>query len=192
MQKDLTYFQVCMNWILYNETGFYDRNFPGVKEGLTHTKELKKRCGLVNDPDDAGGLTKFGIAKNFYKDVDVANITLAQAEEIYVRDYWNRCYAEKLPFELGFYVFDACVNMGVGFAAKMIQVGLGVEVDGKIGPKSLAAMAAIKKEDIEPILMKMHGYRSQYYKNIVHRNPTQIKFLKGWLRRCDVKRFEEM
>jgi lysozyme family protein len=35
--------------------------------------------GLVNDPLDPGGMTKYGISKRFNPDVDVENLTIEQA-----------------------------------------------------------------------------------------------------------------
>ena len=35
---------------------------------------LHHEGGYVNDPDDLGGETNFGIAKRFYPDVDIKNL----------------------------------------------------------------------------------------------------------------------
>ena len=44
---------------------------------------------LVNDPDDPGGLTKWGISKRAHPDEDIANLTLDDAIRIYQDKYWK-------------------------------------------------------------------------------------------------------
>ncbi len=50
---------------------------------------LKWEGGYVNDPDDPGGETKYGISKRAHPEVDIKNLTVAQAGEIYKREYWD-------------------------------------------------------------------------------------------------------
>ena len=49
---------------------------------------LEHEGGYVNDPDDLGGETNFGITKRFYPDVDIKNMLKTEAVTIYRRDYW--------------------------------------------------------------------------------------------------------
>ena len=51
---------------------------------------LEHEGGYVNDPDDPGGETNFGIAKRSHPDVDIANLTKAGAKEIYKAEYWDK------------------------------------------------------------------------------------------------------
>ena len=44
--------------------------------------------GYVNDPSDPGGETKFGVSKKSYPNLDIKNLTITQAKEIYYKDYW--------------------------------------------------------------------------------------------------------
>ena len=55
--------------------------------------------GYVNDKRDPGGETKYGIAKRSYPNVDVRNLTRAQAVDIYRRDFWQRVRGDELPRE---------------------------------------------------------------------------------------------
>jgi len=50
-------------------------------------KTLVFEGGYVNDPDDPGGETNFGISKRAYPDLDIPNITDRQVRNIYWRDY---------------------------------------------------------------------------------------------------------
>ena len=50
---------------------------------------LHHEGGYVHDPKDLGGETNYGIAKRFYPDVDIKNLTEEGAKEIYKKDYWE-------------------------------------------------------------------------------------------------------
>jgi lysozyme family protein len=97
--------------------------------------------GYVDNPDDTGGETRFGISKASYPSVDIANLTLAGAEVIYQRDYWLACHCDALPPPVAGLVFDAAVNQGAGTAARMLQSAVGAATDGDIGPKTLTAIS---------------------------------------------------
>ena len=51
---------------------------------------LKHEGGYVNDPDDAGGETNFGIAKKFNPDVDIKNLTKEGAKKIYYDKFYQQ------------------------------------------------------------------------------------------------------
>ena len=53
-------------------------------------KVLRHEGGYVNDPLDLGGETKYGISKRSYPHLDIKNLTLDQAKQIYFRDFWQR------------------------------------------------------------------------------------------------------
>lgn len=73
-------------------------------------------AGYVNDPNDPGGETKFGISKRAYPNEDIPNLTLERAKQLYQRDYWDAADCEPLPWGRGLMQFDAAVNQGVSFA----------------------------------------------------------------------------
>lgn len=72
--------------------------------------------GYVNDPNDLGGETKYGISKRAYPKEDIPSLTLERAQELYQRDYWDAAGCEALPWAQALMVFDAAVNQGVSFA----------------------------------------------------------------------------
>jgi lysozyme family protein len=88
---------------------------------------------------DSGGQTKYGISQRAYPSLVIAALTRQQAEGIYARDYWAPVQGDKLPGALALVVFDAAVNQGVVRAVRLLQGCLGVEVDGIVGPETLAA-----------------------------------------------------
>lgn len=95
--------------------------------------------GYVNDPKDLGGETKYGISKKAYPDLDIKNLTIAQAMEIYRKDYWDRCKCDYIPDALSVAVFDFAVNSGIKTAIKKLQIALGVTADGIIGNQTVGA-----------------------------------------------------
>lgn len=107
--------------------------------------------GYSNVKTDRGGPTKYGIthatlaAHRGVKSVTAAEVkamTLAEAEEIYRKSYWTQSGGDVLPVGLDFAAFDFGINSGPGRAVKVLQQTLGVTADGKIGPRTLAAVDA--------------------------------------------------
>ena len=82
---------------------------------------LQHEGGYVNDPDDLGGETKYGITKRFYPDVDIKNLTKEQAKHIYHTDYWRRAKCDEVPPYLRHIYFDMVVNFGQSGAVKVLQ-----------------------------------------------------------------------
>ena len=143
---------------------------------------LEHEGGYVNDPDDPGGETNFGIAKRSHPDVDIANLTKDGAKEIYKEHYWDRNKVEDLSEELRHIYFDMCVNQGKGRAVKIMQraanaKGAGLKVDGVMGPMTIAAMDGVE-------LDRVRAYRVKYYADLVTRKPDLEKFYFGWFRRA--------
>jgi lysozyme family protein len=102
--------------------------------------------GYTNDPNDPGGETKYGISKAAYPNLDIANLTLDQAEQIYFNDYWSKAGCNSCAPALGILVFDAAVNNGLGNkdsprTIAWLQSAVGVTADSDIGPLTLAAIA---------------------------------------------------
>jgi lysozyme family protein len=100
---------------------------------------LSYEGGLVDNPADPGGLTNFGISSRSYPSVDIRNLTRDGAAEIYKRDYWDAVHGDELPGPLAIAVFDSAVNQGAGTARRLLQISLGVDADGIIGPRTVKA-----------------------------------------------------
>lgn len=102
------------------------------------SREFVKRWegGYSDNPEDHGNWTggrkgqgelkgtKFGISAASYPHLDIRNLTIEQADEIYKRDYWQASGADKLPYPYCLLVFDTAVLHGVGTAKKWVgEVG---------------------------------------------------------------------
>jgi lysozyme family protein len=75
-------------------------------------------------------------------------------------------------------VFDAAINSGPGRAVKWLQACVGVEVDGSLGPKSLAAVKAF---DPKHLISDYSKRRLSFLMDL----PTWDTFGKGWTRRVN-------
>ena len=143
---------------------------------------LEHEGGYVNDPKDPGGETNFGIAKRSNPDVDIKNLTKAEASLIYKTKYWDKNKVESLPEELWHIYFDCCVNMGKSRAVKILQQaangkGANIDVDGGLGPNTLKAISNVELE-------RVRAYRVKYYADLVTRKPDLEKFYFGWYKRA--------
>ena len=136
---------------------------------------LAEEGGYVNDPADPGGETNFGISKRAYPLWDIAGLTREQAAQLYRRDYWDVLSCEQLPPAIALIVFDAGVNQGPLPAARMLQLALGVPVDGVVGPITLSA-AMSQGLRILPDLIARRGLRYAL-------TPNVERFGLGWYRR---------
>tara|TARA_B100001778_G_C18234861_1_gene470568 strand:- start:127 stop:600 length:474 start_codon:yes stop_codon:yes gene_type:complete len=153
------------------------KNFDEIIEQV-----LEHEGGYVNDPKDLGGETKYGITKRFYPDVDIKNLTVEQAKEIYRKDYWDKNRVESLPQNLWHIFFDMCVNMGRRTAVKVLQRaavnrGRDIEVDGGLGPATIGALKGVE-------LDRVRAYRVKFYVDLITAKPEQEKFFLGWFRRA--------
>jgi lysozyme family protein len=138
---------------------------------------LKWEGGYVNDPLDPGGETKFGISKRSYPDIDIKNMTLEGAGEIYKKDYWNKCKCGELPYTIAAVLFDSAVNMGVQRAVRLLQKAVGVPVDGVIGPQTINAAG---KADVVELVISVLALRIEYYAGLGGWN----RYGRGWTKRC--------
>src|SRR5439155_22837384 len=102
----------------------------------------------------------------------------ATVRRIYHENYWQAAACPELPPGLALFHFDAAVNQGVAGAARMLQQAVGADIDGEIGPLTLAAVAS------HPVAETLAAYaevRSRRYRSL----PTFWRFGRGWLSRVD-------
>lgn len=152
---------------------------------ITAIKEVIKAEGgskITNDPNDPGGLTKFGISKKAYPLVDIANLTEAEAIAIYKRDYWDKVQGDLLPYKIAYALFNYAVNRGVSVAIKYAQKAAGVIQDGKMGQGTIAAILVMGERSF---LEQFLGLAKKGYEDLVASKPALAVFLNGWKNRID-------
>ena len=143
---------------------------------------IEREGGYVNDSADPGGETKFGISKRSHPELDIKNLTLEQAREIYFTEYVKAHKIDLLPEWLQEVVLDWTVHSGSGVAVKELQRMLGVKaVDGKIGFET--ALAARGVGNPISFVRLYQAQRIRFMGRIVRTNKTLSKFLPGWLNR---------
>jgi lysozyme family protein len=145
---------------------------------------LKWEGGYVNDPSDSGGETKYGISKKSFPDVDIKNLTLDEAKNIYLKNYWNPLYTQIKDESLAIKLFDLGINLGVAKAVILLQKAIynyeTITMDGKFGNKTLSLVNKYSNLDLYNAYIDEVKF---YYNHIVAKNPKNVKFLRGWLNR---------
>ncbi len=170
---------------------------------------VAREGGYVNDPDDPGGATKYGVTIHTMRrlgldldrdgDVDARDVRLLPREravEIFVDHYLIKPRIDRLPVPLQPSVFDMYVNAG-GNAVKILQrllpeFGEKVVVDGAIGPQTLAA-ARRAFEKAGHYLVDAYGIaRRNYYFRLADRRASSRKYARtrkggkgGWIKRAE-------
>jgi lysozyme family protein len=149
-----------------------------------------------NDPTDKGGCTHFGIIlddlKEFHVDKnkdgkytceDVMALTKDDAKLMYKKMYWDYFQADKIENQtLAEYIVDSAINQGKGLIARYIQGILGLATDGLVGKVTLSAINSCNPKDLYD---KLKEKRIDRYNQIVKANPSQSKFIKGWMNRVN-------
>jgi lysozyme family protein len=102
-------------------------------------KSMEFEGGYSDNPNDPGGKTKYGIAKKYYPDVDIKNLTPKEATIIYKRDYWERYKCSLVSNHISFLFFDTVLHQGGDFATRALQRITGVSQDGILGDKTVEA-----------------------------------------------------
>lgn len=141
---------------------------------------------IANDRRDRGGKTKWGVTQRAYDSWrarhklplrDVESMEDGEMRALYREDYWEPCAGDVLPPLLAHAVFDMAVHSGVTEAKRALQRSLRVEVDGVIGPKTLAA--ALERGSVLAFLKQRGGY----YQDVIRAHPGDVEFLENWINR---------
>lgn len=131
--------------------------------------------------------TKYGISAAQYPSRDIAGLSVEQAGAIYRRDWWDRYRLARLPAPVAAKLLDAGVNIGMTSAVRCLQRGLracgrNVAEDGRLGPETVAAVAAISVPDA--LSAAFCEALAGHYRLIVAQHPARRRYLAGWLARA--------
>lgn len=77
--------------------------------------------GYVNNINDTGGETNYGICKRAYPDLDIKHLTPEQAKTIYLHNYWNKLNCDGIPQPMDIVIFDIAVNLGISRTHKILE-----------------------------------------------------------------------
>lgn len=159
---------------------------------------LEFEGGYVNDPDDLGRETNFGVSRRSYPEIDIAALTRAEAVAIYRRDFWdpNR-YGEIEDRDLAAKMLSLAVMAGGRRANRLAQIALNTAAepaapppdvyittrrpsllnDGIMGAKTIAAVNAFP--DPVRLLDRIRLLAALHFIGI-----GRAKYTIGWLNRA--------
>ena len=168
-------------------------------------KIIEIEGGYVNDPNDSGGETNYGITKRVARKYgysgNMIDLPRSLAFEIYEKLYWDsmrlddieEIAGEKVAEELA----DTGVNMGIGRASEFLQRSLNVlnnrekdykdlEVDGSVGGKTLSALKSFvdKRGDQGALVLyaMLNSLQGAFYITLAERREKDEKFIYGWFK----------
>jgi len=149
---------------------------------------IKSEGGYVNDPSDRGGETNLGVTIGAWgaylnRAIQPGEMNLLTQDTVrpfYRSMYWDKVKGDDLPVGVDYVVFDFAVNAGPVRAAKFLQQAAGAVADGDIGPGTMALVAKMPPSEL---LQEFARQKEAFYNSLAKKNPTQQKFLKGWLSR---------
>lgn len=152
--------------------------FVLISEGALHADGTPTPdLGYVNDPTDLGGETKGGISKRAFPHLDIKNLTLEKIVSLYHVRYWRAAHCADWSAPVALMVFDAAVQHGPVTAIELLQEVSGAKADGKVGPLTRAAVAALDKGYL---VNRYSLRRARFYARIITKNQSQTRFIEGW------------
>lgn len=160
--------------------------------------------GYVNDPNDSGGETNWGItigvARAFGYLGAMKMMTRDQAKAIYRKRYWDVMMLDEICFplspDIAHELFDTAVNRGPDAAARYLQRALNVlnkggtlyrdvTVDGHVGPMTVAALReylAARGDEGETVMLRaLNALQGADYIALAEQRPKDESFVYGWL-----------
>jgi lysozyme family protein len=173
---------------------------------LCFEKTLRIEGGWVDDPNDAGGATKFGVSLSFLKKLadvdkngyadgdinrdgvvdenDIKDLTLEDVHRIMKQYFWDVIPMNLFSGQIAIQwkLFDLAIHASPLQSVKVFQRAVGVEPDGVIGQKTLAAARSTPEDTL---LIRFSYHQLRYYNMSVIHRPSNFKFLANWTWRAD-------
>lgn len=157
-------------------------------DAYNHVMDVEKFV-LTNDPDDTGGMTYAGITRKNFPDwagwsfIDRGAVVPERlVSDFYRAGFWLAVSGPQIVNQrIANSLFSFAVNAGVRSAVKRAQEALCVPADGIIGGITLFAL-----NSVDPALFLARFALAQIakYRDICTDDPTQKKFLLGWINRA--------
>jgi lysozyme family protein len=145
-------------------------------------------AGFTKDPRDPGNWTggrpgvgelkgtKFGLSAATYPDLDIENLTLDQAQAIYLRDWWQKLQAGSVDPAIVYQVWVFAINAGMETAKRALQRAACVVDDGQIGDHTITAIQAMP---VASVICRFNAQVLRYYTSCKIWNVEG----KGWVNR---------
>lgn len=163
---------------------------------------MKWEGGYVNDPHDRGGVTNKGVTIATWRsvgydvdgdgDIDVADLKVLSDDDVLTRvlkpHYWDRWRADEIRSQSVANILVDWVWGSGAYGVKIPQRILGVKVDGIVGPQTLSAVNAREPREL---FGQLKQERADFLRRIVDNNPTQKRFIRGWMNRLNDLTFND-
>jgi lysozyme family protein len=149
---------------------------------------LREEGGYSCNNADPGGATNHGVTLHSWESwtkkpatpADIKALTVADVTPFYRATFWQPLNCDQLGPALGLCVFDFAVNAGASRAARHLQILVGQQRDGVIGPATIKALQAyITSHGLPATVAAYQADRAAYYRVL----PTFSTFGGGWLAR---------
>lgn len=175
---------------------------------LAYQITMHNEGGYANNPNDSGGETYAGIAKNYWPswpgwptvdsavaaNIHTVNQTLAansslqaMVQAFYKTNFWDPIALDQInDQQVGNQLFDTGVNMGVGIGSRFLQQAVNVlkpgtlTVDGQVGPLTISAANSLNGQALYNAICQLRKAR---YEAIIAANPSQEQFRNSWFSR---------
>ena len=170
---------IFLNKIL--TSGQYQQSDPAFEKTMITTFRAEGECG--NHPNDSGGYTCYGISQNNNPEVDVRNITRADAENIAHRKYYTQHGIDQLPDYIRSDVFTFGWASGPVTPIRNLCRVLGMPERNKIDSEIVMATENYNGDLHNDYLDAMQ----QYFEKCAQK-PGQSVFLGGWMNRVKLTR----
>jgi len=182
-----------------------------------YNKLIGYEGGYSNDPDDKGGETFCGIARNYHSDwpgwaiIDgkktfenfelLLNTPEMQklVRDFYKKEFWDAFKADDIPYLIAEEIFEQAVNIGIPNAAKHVQLTCNILnrgerlysnilADGKYGTISKVTLdICIQKNGIDLVYNVLNIFQGSYYLSLMLKNETYEKYI-GWFNRIELRK----
>ena len=160
---------------------------------MAFTLTVGEEGGFTNDRADPGNWTggavgkgvcngtNWGISAASYPTLNIRQLTQADAQAIYRRDYWAAIRGDDLPSVLAQLAFDAAVNNGPDRARVWLQGALAVATDGVLGTETMQALARLTTtpDGVRALACEFQARRIDFMACLT----TWQRFGLGWSRR---------
>lgn len=171
---------------------------------IAYNLTSKAEGGLVNHPNDPGGLTYIGITFRDHpkwpgwKYVDRKRMVVTDQKEIDIEHkllfkklYWDTFNGDAIKNqEIANEIFDTGINMGTGIAEIFLQRALNVtnknqtlfpnlKIDGQIGPKTLSYLNSHPNPKL--VLKTLNILQGARYISLCEANERLEDFIAGWI-----------
>lgn len=164
------------------------------------SRTFTKEGDYVNNPKDSGGPTRWGVtevkARQYGYEGDMREFPQAFAQDIAAHEFWFNNKLDKvaaISWKIAEEIFDTSYNAGPAGAWKIVQRALNlmnregkdwsdITADGKVGPKTLDALAAaVKRRGERHVFKCLNVVQGAFYVELTERRQKDEEFFNGWV-----------